>query len=53
MSRARKTFGARKGPAMPCGWGCGALLSAREMRQHFARCPMRPGVPHKPPRSLP
>ncbi len=29
-------------PRMPCGWGCGAKLSATEMRGHFTRCPKRP-----------
>lgn len=28
---------------MPCGWGCGAALGAREMIKHFASCPIRPG----------
>lgn len=29
---------------MPCGWNCGAMLGNREMMEHFARCPSRPGV---------
>jgi hypothetical protein len=27
---------------MPCGWGCGANLSAREISKHFTACPKRP-----------
>jgi hypothetical protein len=27
---------------MPCGWRCGAKLTAREMREHFTTCPKRP-----------
>ena len=34
--------GRPSGPRMPCGWGCGAKLSATEMRGHFTRCPKRP-----------
>ena len=30
------------GPKMPCGWGCGAKLTASEMREHFTRCPKHP-----------
>jgi hypothetical protein len=30
------------GPTMPCGWGCGAKLTATEMRPHFTECPKRP-----------
>lgn len=26
---------------MPCGWGCGAQLTARSVREHFTNCPMR------------
>jgi len=32
------------GPRMACGWGCGAQLTASEMRGHFARCAKRPKV---------
>ncbi len=32
-------------PRMPCGWGCGAVLTHREMRRHFTDCPRRPVVP--------
>jgi hypothetical protein len=28
---------------MPCGWGCGAQLTARLMRGHFTDCSNRPG----------
>ena len=34
--------GRPSGPRMPCSWGCGAKLSATEMRAHFTRCPKRP-----------
>jgi hypothetical protein len=27
---------------MPCGWKCGAELTAVEMREHFTNCPNRP-----------
>ena len=30
------------GPTMPCGWGCGAALTASQIRPHFTGCPMRP-----------
>lgn len=26
---------------MPCGWGCGAVLTSRQIREHFAVCPNR------------
>lgn len=26
---------------MPCGWGCGAELTATEIREHFTSCPNR------------
>ncbi len=35
------------GAAMPCGWGCGEILTARQMRAHFAICPNRPEVKKK------
>jgi hypothetical protein len=35
--------GRPSGPAMPCGWGCGANLTASTMRAHFTACPRRPG----------
>ncbi len=28
---------------MPCGWGCGTMLGARNAAAHFSRCPKRPG----------
>jgi hypothetical protein len=34
--------GRPRGVEMPCGWGCGAKLTAREMRAHFTACPKRP-----------
>ena len=38
------------GPRMPCGWGCGAQLTARLMRGHFTDCSNRPGeFGHKAP----
>ncbi len=27
---------------MPCGWKCGAKLTARQMREHFTSCPKKP-----------
>lgn len=30
------------GVRMPCGWGCNAMLTAREIRNHFVTCPKRP-----------
>lgn len=30
------------GITMPCGWGCGAHLTARQMRGHFTGCANRP-----------
>ena len=27
---------------MPCGWKCGAELTATQIRAHFATCPNRP-----------
>jgi hypothetical protein len=35
------------GPTMPCGWGCGKLMRAGEIRAHFRDCPKRPGRPAK------
>jgi hypothetical protein len=41
--RAPKHAGGRRaGVRMPCGWSCGASLTARQMRKHFAHCPNRP-----------
>jgi hypothetical protein len=37
--------GRPRGVTMPCGWGCGANLTAREARPHFAKCPKRPPAP--------
>jgi hypothetical protein len=34
--------GRPRGVEMPCGWGCGAHLSAGEIRDHFKNCPKRP-----------
>jgi hypothetical protein len=31
-------------PRMPCGWGCGAQLTGRNMRAHFTICPKRPAA---------
>lgn len=33
--------GRPRGKEMPCGWQCGALLTASEMRGHFTTCPNR------------
>jgi hypothetical protein len=38
-----KRGGRPPGPRMPCGWGCGAELTARLMRGHFTECSNRPG----------
>jgi hypothetical protein len=27
---------------MPCGWGCGRDLTARQMREHFVTCENKP-----------
>lgn len=29
---------------MPCGWGCGAELTASGLRSHFTLCQKRPGT---------
>jgi hypothetical protein len=34
--------GRPRGVEMPCGWKCGARLTAVEIRQHFTGCPKRP-----------
>ena len=39
-------LGRPRGPRMPCGWNCGARLTAGELRKHFAGCPLRPIVQH-------
>jgi hypothetical protein len=36
-----KMKGRPPGPQMPCGWGCGELLSTGNVREHFASCPKR------------
>ena len=36
--------GRPRGVEMPCGWGCGARLTAVEMRKHFTDCPRRPRI---------
>lgn len=33
----------KPGVTMPCGWKCGARLTATQMRQHFTDCPKKPG----------
>ncbi len=38
----KHTGGRPSGPRMPCGWKCGAQLTAREIREHFTSCPRRP-----------
>lgn len=44
--QTRAPGGGRKpGPHMPCGWGCGALLTAVTIREHFVACPLRPSAP--------
>ena len=39
---SKRKIGRPRGPRMPCGWGCGAALSATEMRPHFSVCWRRP-----------
>ncbi len=36
--------GRPKGVTMPCGWGCGASLTAAAMRAHFTACAKRPAA---------
>jgi len=36
--------GRPRGVEMPCGWGCGAQLTAAEIRTHFTSCPRRPDL---------
>jgi hypothetical protein len=38
-----KRVGRPPGKKMPCGWGCGAELTASEIRGHFTSCPLRGG----------
>jgi hypothetical protein len=33
--------GSPRGPLMPCGWRCGAMLSTGDVREHMANCPNR------------
>lgn len=42
VGRAKHAGGRPRGVTMPCGWGCGKTLTAREMREHFTTCPKRP-----------
>jgi hypothetical protein len=37
--------GPKDGVTMPCGWGCGALLRATDVRRHWQDCPRRPEPP--------
>ena len=39
--------GRPRGVEMPCGWGCGAKLTAAEIRTHFTDCPNRPAPEDK------
>ncbi len=41
---AKHPGGRPPGVKMPCGWGCGRKLTAREMREHFTTCPKRPAA---------
>jgi hypothetical protein len=43
--KAKHPGGRPRGPEMPCGWGCGANLTATQMREHFTTCPKRPQTP--------
>lgn len=38
----KATAGRPTGPTMPCGWKCGAHLTATAMREHFTSCENRP-----------
>jgi hypothetical protein len=40
--------GRPRGVTMPCGWRCGAKLTARDIRAHFTACPKRPKPARKP-----
>ncbi len=40
--RVKHPGGRPQGVTMPCGWGCGARLTARTMREHFTSCPAKP-----------
>lgn len=42
-AKTKRAPGRPNGPLMPCGWRCGAKLTAREMRLHFVSCPRKPG----------
>ena len=42
MKKRKNPGGRPRGPLMPCGWGCGANLTAVEIRDHFSHCPSRP-----------
>ncbi len=44
----KQAVGRPRGVTMPCGWGCGADLTAREMRSHFVLCAKRPGGRRRP-----
>ena len=53
LNSNRKMGGRPPGPRMPCGWGCGAQLTAQLMRGHFTDCSNRPGeFGHKAPVDL-
>ena len=42
FGNAKIKRGRPAGPRMPCGWRCGAKLTASELRKHFTKCPKRP-----------
>jgi hypothetical protein len=46
-AKAKNPGGRPRGPLMPCGWKCGAKLTASEIREHFTTCPKRPEVKSK------
>ena len=52
-AKVKSKMGRPTGPSMPCGWGCGAMLTATQIREHFVTCRKRPRplAPDAPPRS--
>ena len=44
LTKLKAKRGHPPGRRMPCGWGCGAHLTASEMRRHFTECRNRPAV---------
>ena len=42
LGRSKVKRGRPPGPRMLCGWGCGAKLTASQIRGHFTKCSRRP-----------